>query len=161
VGAVDVAWDATEGRGVTAINDTCFGSWQAAATCTAIAAGGVALGAGGLAALGLAGGLTGTAGSVGYIASWIGLGAQLGLTFGDCQRGFDASCVANIAATVCGATGLGLGRLATAFARGATPLTRGGSLLAGPAAGYGLGASGAGTILGWPGLAGHLDRTER
>lgn len=151
-GAATEVWDATGGKAVSFGNDLCFESWQEAATCTAVVAGTVSLGAGGVAVLGLGGGLAGTAGTVGTYATLTGTAAQLGLTLDDCSNGLDASCAVNGVSTLAGGASLGLGYRATRLTQLGLPSA------ASVSGGLALGSSIWSFTFGFPGLAYAVER---
>ena len=106
--AVNVAYDWTVNR-IEQPGTAAPRSWQGGATCIAVAAGVVPLGAGGLALAGFGGGLAGTMGTVATTATYMGTGAQALLTIDDCSKGIDASCFVNAAATALGPVSISRG----------------------------------------------------
>lgn len=143
--AAGSAWDSTLGHAVSFTQDLCFESWQEAATCAAVVAGTVSLGAGVLAAPALlAGTSAGTAGVVSTGATWVGFGFSAAVTVDACRNGLDASCVANGIGTALSVVGAG----------GFAASTRLGSqsLITGPLLGYSLTASGGSTAASFTSL---------
>ncbi len=133
------------------VDRQCLGSWQDAAGCAAVVVGGVALGAGGLALLGVGGGLAGGLGTTATLAGWAGTSLQGALTYDDCRHGIDGSCLINFGSTLTAGFGSGLGTFAGEYAKGGNEFAIALGL-------YGEAFGTVGYYWGLPGIASCADR---
>lgn len=142
--ALDAVWDTgvLVGTPMAEAKEHCTSTWSGRTGCVALAAGTIALGAGaGAAAVGSA---AGAAASTSTVFGAVATGAQLGVTYYDCQGGGDESYYVNVGSTALSAVTLGSGAVAGRAGAQTAPVLA--SSAATKAAGYPMSFPGASNL---------------